>query len=224
MLQARLDALPAPQRHLWPELRATPSGFVLYGGTALALRLAHRESEDFDFFSSDPLDTERLLAKVSYLGQTEVVQRTENTLTCLIDRDGPVRVSFFGGLPLNRVRDPERAAGPGLLVASLLDLAATKAQVVQSRASAKDYLDVDALVHLGGIPLSGALGAAAAVHGERFNPILTLKALTFFGDGDLSAVPDAVRARLAEAVREVSLESVPNFSARPGLLPSEATS
>jgi hypothetical protein len=224
VLQPRLDALPQSQRLLWPELRATPDGFVLYGGTALALRLAHRESEDFDFFSSDPFDTGRLLAKVSYLDQAEVVQRAENTLTCLVDRDGPIRVSFFGGLALNRVRDPELAEGPELLVASLLDLAATKAQVVQSRASAKDYVDVDALVRLGGIPLGGALGAAAAVHGERFNPILTLKALTFFGDGDLSAVPDAVRARLAEAVRDVDPESVPHFSARPGLLPSEATS
>ena len=83
---------------------------------------------------------------------------------------------------------------------------------------------MDALVRLGGIPLGEALGAAAAVHGKRFNSILTLKALTFFGDGDLSAIPDAVRARLAEAVREVDVESVPNFSARPGLLPSEATS
>ncbi|WP_420636403.1 nucleotidyl transferase AbiEii/AbiGii toxin family protein [Candidatus Palauibacter sp.] len=224
MLQPRLDALPPPQRQLWPELRSTPSGFVLYGGTALALRLAHRESEDFDFFSSDPLDAERLLADVSYLDPAEVVRRAENTLTCLVDRGGPVRVSFFGGLALSRVRDPERAAGAGILVASLLDLAATKVQVVQSRASARDYLDVDALVHLSGIGLSQALGAAAAVHGERFNPVLTLKALTFFGDGDLAAVPGAVRARLADVVREVDLESVPNLSAQPGLQASGASS
>ena len=156
MLQPRLDALPQSQRLLWPELHATPSGFVLYGGTGLALRLAHRESEDFDFFSSDPLDAEGLLAEVSYLQDTEVVQRAENTLTCLVNRDGPVRVSFFGGLALDRVDDPERVAGPGLLVASLLDLAATKVQVVQSRASAKDYLDVDALIHLGRIDLGQA--------------------------------------------------------------------
>ena len=40
-------------------------------------------------------------------------------------------------------------------------------------------------------PPRWALGAAAAVHCERFNPIPTLKALTFFGDGDLSAVPES---------------------------------
>ena len=224
MFQPRPGALPRPQRLLWPELHSTPTGFVLYGGTALALRLSHRESEDFRFFAPEPLDSERLLAEVPYLDRAEVVQRAENTLTCLVDRDGPVRVSFFGGLALDRVRDPERVAGPGFLVASLLDLAATKVQVVPGRASAKDYLDVDALVHVAGIGLGQALGAAAAVHGHRFNPILTLKALTFFGDGDLSAIQGTVRARLAEAVRDVNPESIPSFRARQGLLASGASS
>ena len=47
--QPRLDILPASQRTLWPELDATPDHFTLYGGTALALRLGHRQSVDFDF-------------------------------------------------------------------------------------------------------------------------------------------------------------------------------
>lgn len=224
MLRPRLDALSQSQRLLWPELRSTPAGFVLCGGAALALRLAHRESEAFDFFSSDPLNVEPLLAEVPYLDHAEVVQRAEDTLTCLVNRDGPVRVSFFGGLALDRVQDPEPVAGPGLLVASLLDLAATKVQVVQSRASAKDYLDVDAVIRLGGIDLGQALGAATAVHGDRFNPILTLKALTFFDDGDLSELPAVVRDRLAAAVRDVDPEGLPNFRARQGLLASRGSS
>lgn len=54
MLTPHLDILPVPQRRLWDELAAIPEGFVLYGGTALALALGlgHRASEDFDFFSN----------------------------------------------------------------------------------------------------------------------------------------------------------------------------
>ena len=52
MFEPRLDILPPAQRRLWNELGSTPPDFVLYGGTALALRLGHRQSEDFDFFSS----------------------------------------------------------------------------------------------------------------------------------------------------------------------------
>jgi hypothetical protein len=33
---------------------ATPDHFTLYEGTALALRLGHRQSVDFDFFSRTP--------------------------------------------------------------------------------------------------------------------------------------------------------------------------
>jgi hypothetical protein len=49
-----LSILPESQRKLWTELNQVPSEFVLYGGTALALRLGHRISVDFDFFTSLP--------------------------------------------------------------------------------------------------------------------------------------------------------------------------
>ena len=58
----RLDVLPAAQRRLWPALADVPEPFVLYGGTALALRLAHRTSVDFDFFAADALDADELSA------------------------------------------------------------------------------------------------------------------------------------------------------------------
>ena len=53
MMEPALDTLPPPQRQLWHELHETPVHFVLYGGTALGLRLAHRESEDCDFFATE---------------------------------------------------------------------------------------------------------------------------------------------------------------------------
>ena len=103
----------------------------------------------------------------------------------------------------------------------LLDLAATKAEVVQTRANAKDHVDLDALIRLGGVSLSEALGAATAVFGDQFNPLLTLKALTFFGDGDLHTVPDPVRERLARAVEGVDPDRISPPAARRGLRPSE---
>ena len=219
-MNPRLDALPPPQRRLWPELRATPRRFVLYGGTAIALRLAHRESEDFDFFSSEPFDADALLAEIPYLKDATVVQREQDTLTCVVDRHGPVRVSFFGGLSLNRVRSPQTAEAVGILVASLQDLGGTKAQVVQTRALAKDYIDVDALMRLGGVPLAAMLGAATAIHGERYNAMLTLKALAYFGDGDLAELPEAVRKRLSHAATTVDPASIPRYDPLPGLGPS----
>ncbi len=81
----------------------TPKEFVLYGGTALALRLGHRQSEDFDFFSTQPFDPARLQERIAYLQGVEVSQRLENTLTCLLDRRGEIHVSFFGDGDLQTV-------------------------------------------------------------------------------------------------------------------------
>ena len=66
-------------------------------------------------------------------------------------------------------------------VASLLDIAGTKAAVVQRRAEARDYLDIDALIRHG-IDLPQLLAAGAVVYGRSFNPLITLKALSYFDD------------------------------------------
>jgi hypothetical protein len=58
--QPQLGILPAPQRRLWDELGTVPGEFVLYGGTALALHLGHRQSMDFDFFGDRAFDPGRL--------------------------------------------------------------------------------------------------------------------------------------------------------------------
>jgi hypothetical protein len=51
----RLDILPDAQRRLWPELAQTPEDFTLYGGTAIALRLGHRQSADLTVDRGDPV-------------------------------------------------------------------------------------------------------------------------------------------------------------------------
>ena len=63
------------------------------------------------------------------------------------------------------------------------------------------------------------LGAAAAVYGKSFNPLLTLKALTYYGDGDLVEVPPPVRARLMRSATEIDLKEIPRFEASAGLVP-----
>ncbi len=211
----RLDILPVSQRVLWRDLAAIPPDFVLYGGTALALRLGHRTSEDFDFFSNQSFQPDALERRISFLAGSTRLQSSPNTLVSLVDRNGPVKVSFFGGLTLRRVQDPEKLEDPGLAVASLLDLAATKVKAVQDRAEAKDYIDISRILEEG-IDLSRALGAAVSVYGKAFNPLLSLKALSYFADGDLSSLSDAVRSRLTEAVRKVDPDQIPEIQPRPG--------
>jgi hypothetical protein len=126
MFTPKLEILPPAQCRLWDELRHTPKDFVRYGGTALSLRLAHRSSEDFDFFLNYPFAPDLLRKAIPYLHDAEMSQFEANTLTAIVDRSGPVKISFFGGLVLNRIHDPDVIVDNGIQVASLLDVAATK--------------------------------------------------------------------------------------------------
>jgi hypothetical protein len=206
-----LEILPAPQRALWNELSEVSREFVLYGGTALALYLAHRQSVDFDLFGSRALDLAQIEQGISFLNGANIIQRDKNRLSAIVDRGGPVKVSFFGVPNLPRLSAAVVAEDNGLGIASLLDLAGTKASVVQVRAEAKDYIDIDALITAGKVDLPLALSAAQRLYGSTFNPEITLKALSFFDDGDLRLLPEDMKLRLATAAREVDLDHLPGI-------------
>jgi hypothetical protein len=211
-----LDRLPVAQRALWPELAATSESFTLYGGTALALRLGHRASIDFDFFSNASFDPERLAEQTPYLREAERIQVARDTLTCRVSRGGPVLVSFFGGLGLGQVAAHDQCSDTRLRVASLLDLAGTKAAVLQKRAEAKDYLDIHAILRHG-IDLPTILSAGAVIYGRKFNPLITLKALSYFDD--VPALPANIRTELMHAVVAVDVTKLPvlaPYAKRPG--------
>lgn len=113
-LSHRLDILPKAQRLLWPNLKpAAHLGFALYGGTAIALRLGHRTSVDFDFFSETPLDRQALLGTMPFLNVAQVLQDRPDALTFLVRSDGElsetVKISFFGSITFGRVGIPKRA-------------------------------------------------------------------------------------------------------------------
>ena len=137
MLQPRLKSLPVPQQTLWPELAEVPKHFVLYGGTGLALRLGHRDSVDFDFFSSEPVSPEALLQSLNLLEKAKIIQNVSHTLTVLLDRNGPVKLSFFGDVDLARVGTPDITADGVILVASLLDLAGKRLPLLLKGLSTK---------------------------------------------------------------------------------------
>ena len=177
-LAARLEILPPVQRQLWPSLRGlAAAGFVLYGGTAIALRCGHRVSVDFDFFTARPLERAALQRLLPWLESSTVLQDQPGTFTVLSAgdavRQGGVKVSFFGGLTIGRVAEPEPSSdGVAVLLAS-------------------------------GLTLTEGLGAARALYGSAFPVSEALKALVYFADGDLGELPASTQQQLIEAVRAV---------------------
>ncbi len=225
--EPRLDILPDCQRELWPELDAVPSDFVLYGGTALALQLGHRVSEDFDFFSSVGFDPDELQSRLPFFRELDkdnpdiwVHRKRDNLEGYVNGRGGTVKVAFFGGLEnLRRVQDPRRPVGSCVQVASLVDLAGMKMRVIQVRGNWKDYMDIHSLA-LHEIDIPTGLAAARAID-SRFEPATSIRALQFYGDGTLSRVPASIQTDLTRWVRDVDLAKLPTLASRRGLTPKE---
>ena len=204
-----LEILPPSQRRLWDKLSDVPKQFTLYGGTAIALHLGHRNSVDFDFFGSEKFNPHQLFSAIPFLKDSEITQQAPNTLSCLVDRGGLVQVSFFGVPEIKPIHSPMIAPDNDLKIASLIDLAGMKAAVVQQRAEAKDYIDLATMLDQKVVDLPTALSAGKLIYPSSFNPELTLKALSFFNDGDLETLPEETRTRLVEAVRAVDLDRLP---------------
>ena len=130
----------------------------------------------FDFFTSDDLDRESLLAAFPFLREGTVLQERPNTLTVLSSSGGAaassVQVSFFGGIGFGRVGRPDITDDGHLLVASLDDLMATKLKVLLQRVESKDYRDVDAMIRAGVSLARGLASARALRSATRSSPSL----------------------------------------------------
>lgn len=164
----------------------------------------------FDFFSDRSLDRAALESAFPFLARSTILQDERESLGLLVPCTGAegehVKVSFFGAIRFGRVGQPDATEDGVHQVASLDDLMATKLKVVLQRAEAKDYRDIVAMLRAG-VKLSVGLAAARALFGPQFQPSESLKALVYFGDGDLSALSDEDRSLLVEAastVRELS--------------------
>ncbi len=194
------DVLPRAQVALWPRFASLPKHFVLYGGTALALQLGHRDSVDFDFFSAQPIAPQQLYRTLDFLAKGRIVQEERNTLTVQANtQDGPVSVSFFGGLGLRCVDAPTWVP-PGVALAGVRDIFGCKCAAIQQRDSLKDLQDICALLRHG-LSLAEGLGCSRAIYGNSFNPHVTLRALT--DPAALEELPASDRELLAHAVEEI---------------------
>lgn len=186
--------------------------FYLAGGTALALQVRHRVSEDLDFFSMRPLlrlSAGRVRDGLGVFGEearrVAARPRQEDWLV------RGVRVTFvaYGFPPVYPLVDARRfdPSLAGLKVASPQEIAVMKAFALGRRARVRDYYDLYVLFGRGLADLGETVRRAAEKYREDreplFSPKLFLEQLVHpedaVGDpeGEL-CVPDGVRIDLAE--------------------------
>lgn len=99
--------------------------------------------------------------------------------------------------------DPE-----GIVVASLRDLAGTKAKVIKERVELKDYPDIAALLDAE-LTMPDIVAVAVAIFPGEVDYISTMSAITYFEDGEAKSFPEPLKEKLRAAARGASPTHVP---------------
>lgn len=154
----------------------------LVGGTALSLQIGHRESDDLDLFSVEPLDGLRLQTLLidKYGLLPSVVG--ENTL-----------IGFIQGVKIDVIYHPfpwldAAIEEDGIRLASVTDIAAMKMHaIINSGKRPKDFVDV---AFLSMCYSYNQIKQLLLNRYPAYDPIMVDKAIIYFGDIDELLVPE----------------------------------
>lgn len=182
----KFKCLPPGLRDLLAKLNKTvrKHGYVLAGGTGLALHLGHRVSVDLDFFTSKAFSTEMVFRELKRLGLTpKVLEESEGSLTVLVNG---MKVSMFR-YPYPFLEEMEEAVG--VAVAGVIDIAAMKMIAVSQRGAKRDFYDLYYILQ--DVPFRKVAENMTKRFGkDRINPVNIGKSLVFFADADDEPDPE----------------------------------
>jgi len=144
----KVSILTKEQNIILAEVRKSPflQQFYLTGGTALsAYYLAHRYSEDLDFFSGKNIDTETIftffqdLSKKHSFTFTSEFQQAVYIFLLKFNNAETLKVDF-GYYPYKQIEKPHELNG--IKTDSLKDIAVNKFLTITQRTTAKDFVDL----------------------------------------------------------------------------------
>ncbi|WP_394776685.1 nucleotidyl transferase AbiEii/AbiGii toxin family protein, partial [Flavobacterium sp.] len=163
-------------------------GFYLVGGTALALKLGHRNSIDIDLFTQDEFDDAQLIENLSEKYKINLVYNRRNTIICAINE---IKTDFIRhNYPLLN----EPISEEGISYLSLEDIAAMKLNaIINSGKRVKDFIDIYFLLEH--FSLNQMLGFYETKY-KHSNKMIPLRAVNFFEEIDINIDPPILKKPL----------------------------
>jgi len=158
--------------------------FWLVGGTALALQLGHRKSDDLDLFTQHDFDTQQLLEYLETHYHFSLRYSSANTLKGIIS-----------GINLDFIAHKYPLSGKpviieGVRLLSIEDIAAMKLNAISGDGTrAEDFIDIYFILKQ--YSLKEILAFYSLKYTER-NLLHTLKSLSWFDDIDNAVWPKMI--------------------------------
>jgi hypothetical protein len=191
------------------KLNAIPDMASLYlgGGTALALQLGHRRSEDLDFFMPERIDAVSVLKAIAETkGDLLVLNQTPAHTELLIQK---IKVDII----CERIspRFPLIPIDPQILdlkMADARDIGRMKLLAIGSRGSKKDFVDLFCLTREV-ITLESLIAMAeSGLKEAKYSRLLFLKGLVDFEEADQEPDPMMIWDRSWDEIKEALKEDV----------------
>lgn len=179
MTKLYLDVLDKPRQNFFRQLHVlTRLGGVLAGGTAMALQLRHRRSEDFDVFFPSPI-TEKLKQTLFSVTEKPIEKRLDNSRQLTITTGQGIKITLVMHefKPLYDVIKTD-----SLPLFHLADLASNKAFTVGKRGIWRDYVDLFFLLKRNLMNLDQVIEEAERRFGDQFSAKLFLEQLVYNKD------------------------------------------
>lgn len=179
-----IETLPVATNILFHQLSSLPDlkEFYLSGGTALALHIGHRESEDLDFFTQQEFDPQLMQQNLIKIGQIENVELSLNTLNAYLNK---VKLQFLY-YPYSLLEKPSE--WNNIQISSLIDIACTKLITISMRGNKKDFIDLFfVLKEISLIELFNKLESKYT--SINYNHSHILKSLIYFDDAENQPMP-----------------------------------
>nr|MBI5455946.1 nucleotidyl transferase AbiEii/AbiGii toxin family protein [Candidatus Levybacteria bacterium] len=178
--------------------------FYLTGGTALAVQIGHRESEDLDFFTQKSFEPEKIQKELETIGKPESVEISRGTLNCFLD-NVKLQFLYYPHLLLEPKLEWEN-----IQISSRLDIACTKLITISSRGSKKDFIDIYFL--LKEYDLQTLFNKLNEKYPKTdYNETHILKSLVYFEDANGQPLPRMHKDIAWEKVKEEIISKVKNF-------------
>lgn len=174
--------------------------FYMAGGTAAALYLGHRYSEDLDFFTQQEFDPFQLAHKMGDMEGFVLTGQEPGTLHCFVKN---VKVSFlYYPYPFLE----QGMMYKNCMLASLTDIALMKMVALVQRGARKDFTDLYFL-DKEKISFEEILSLYPAKYSVKtYQPLVLIKSLGYFADAEREEMP--------KMFRMVSWEDIKNYFLR----------
>jgi len=171
------EAISLKRQKIFQKLKNFPQ-FYLAGGTALALQIGHRMSDDFDLFTEKDISAVLLetVEKIFKESTIDIIINHSEQLSLIIDQTKVDFVKYPFPLILGLIEYEE------VKIIKIPEIAAMKAYTIGRRATYKDYIDLYFIISEKHSSLPEIIKISKEKFKEFFDPRLFLEQLVYLED------------------------------------------